>query len=312
MQPPAVGRAALARPWGPWFPTLESKKVSRMGHPARWAELRKRVSAGPQGFLRSSLRIAPFTRYTDGDVSALNPRQSNGIGREMLEYSDCKIDTITIEARYDPAFALWDKAGEIWAEIQSHFPELLLQNGTPAQQLFESPDISAATEVTAFRASCRGVDAEKKVAEVAQTLLQVCSDRLKVAVFTRVGLREIRSQKFVNKDEANSATSSLISAAFTGSLIGDSKISSINCAMKQESRTSGLSVSIRTEERETKATIPWTIRERITVDPSKECVVVFDSDYYTIGATQRETLNMEEWGKQGSRTIKRYWKSVLQ
>jgi hypothetical protein len=150
------------------------------------------------------------------------------------------------------------------------------------------------------------------VAEISQALLQVCSDRLKLAVFTRVGLREIRSHKFVNMDEANSVTTSLLSTAFTGSLIGDSKISSTTCAMKQESRTSGLSVSIRTEERETKVSIPWTVREQITVDPSKECVIVFDSDYYTIGATQRETLDMEEWGKQASRTIKRYWKGVLQ
>lgn len=230
----------------------------------------------------------------------------------MLEYSDCKIDTVTIEARYDPALALWDKAGEIWAEVQSQFPELLLQNGTPAQQLFESQDISAATELAAFRASCRGVDAKKKVAEVSQILLQVCSDRLKLAVFTRVGLREIRSHKFVNMDEANSALSSLMPASLAGSLIEDSRLSSISCATKQESKTSGLSVSIRTEERETRVTVPWAVMERVTVDPSKECLVVFDSDYYTIGTTRRDILNMDEWAKQASRTIKRYWKNVLQ
>jgi hypothetical protein len=230
----------------------------------------------------------------------------------MLDYSDCKIDTVTIEVRYDQALPLWDKAGEVWAEVQSQFPELQLQTGTPAQQAFESFDISAVTELAAFRASCRGVDAEKKAAQVSQKLLQVCADRLKLAVFTRVGLREIRSRKFANLDEANSAVSSLMSPALAGSLVGDSKLSTFTCALKQESKTSGLSASIRTEERETKVQIPWAFRESITADLAKEYVIVVDSDYYTIGTTLRKTLNLEEWAKQGYRTIKRYWKSVLQ
>jgi hypothetical protein len=150
------------------------------------------------------------------------------------------------------------------------------------------------------------------VAQISQKMLLACADRLKLAVFTRVGLREIRSHKFANIDEANSAVSSLVSPAFAGSLVGDSRLSTFTCAFKQESKTSGLSASIRTEERETKATIPWFVRERVTADTSKEYLVVFDCDYYTIGTTLRETLNMEEWAKQASRTIKRYWKSVLQ
>jgi hypothetical protein len=230
----------------------------------------------------------------------------------MLDYSDCKIETVTIELRYDQSLLVWDKVGEIWAEVQTQFPELVLQTGTPTQQAFESFDISATIEMAAFRASCRGVNAEEKVAQVTQKMLQVCADRLKLAVFTRVGLREIRSRKFANMDEANSAVSSLVSPAFAGSLVGDSRLSTFTCALKQESKTNGLSASIRTEERETKVTIPWAFRERITADLSKECLVVVDCDYYTIGTTLRETLNMEEWAKQASRTIKRYWKSVLQ
>ena len=230
----------------------------------------------------------------------------------MPDYSDYKIDVMTIEARYDPALAIWDKAGEIWAEVQSQFPELQFQSAMPTQQVFESNDTTAATELEAFRVSCRGVDAEKRVVAVAQKLLQVCSVRLKIAVFTRIGFRDIRSHLYSNMDEANSAVSPLLPEAFTRGLIDKSKYTAITCSVKQESDTSGLRTSIRTEERETKVTIPWVVRDRISADLTKENVVVFDSDYYTIGTTRRESLNIEEWAKQANRTIKRHWKSVLQ
>ena len=43
----------------------------------------------------------------------------------------------------------------------------------------------------------------------------------------------------------------------------------------------------------------------------KEHVVLIDSDYYTVGAVERDSLNLLEWSRQAERAIKKFWKGVL-
>jgi len=230
----------------------------------------------------------------------------------MPDFDESEIESITVEARYDPAFMLWDRSGEIWSEIHSHFPELAIHTASPAQVALESPGTRAVVEMEAFRVSCRGANAEELVGEIAQKLLQACSDRLRLAVFKRVGLREIRTCKIAKSMESISPFSSLLSPAYTGNLIADSKATAFSCGIRQESETSGLSASVRTEERETKFTVPWEVQSLVPASLPMRNLLVFDSDYYTIGTTRRETLNLEDWTLQARRIIKRYWKKALQ
>ncbi|MGD0787116.1 MAG: hypothetical protein ABR898_03960 [Terracidiphilus sp.] len=229
----------------------------------------------------------------------------------MLDFSDCQVESITIEARYEPEFALWDRAGAVWTEVQAQFPELRVQAAGPSQVVFESLDTRAVIELEAFRASCRGADAERLVAEVSQRMLQVCSDRLKLAVFKRIGLREIRTRSFASTEAAISAVCSLLPQQIAEGLLVGSKFQAINLGVKQEGETSGLSAAVRAEDREMKLTVPWEVRDRVAGGTPKEHLVLFDSDYYTVGTTRRAALNIEEWAKQATRTIKRYWKGVL-
>jgi hypothetical protein len=229
----------------------------------------------------------------------------------MLDHEESKIDTITIELRYDPAFGIWDRAGEIWKRVQAQFPELRFQNAMPLQQIFESADARAMVELEAFRVICRGPDADKKTSEIAQALLNVCSDQLRIAIFTRIGLREVKKHSFASIEEAFSAVNSLLPAALVGKFLTDSTPLGFSFGLRQENKANGLLTSIRTEERERKLAFPWELRDLMSSDPPKEYLAIFDSDYYTIGATKRDALDIEEWARQGMRAIKKYWKSAL-
>jgi hypothetical protein len=147
----------------------------------------------------------------------------------MIDFSDFQIDTATIELRYDPALLLWDKSGAIWTEVLSYFPELRLQTAAPLQQVFESRQTRAVVELEAFRVISRGVDAEPLVVNVAQRMLQVCTDRLGISVFTRIGYREIRGRKFAESEEAVSTVSSLMPTAFDGKLLPGSRALAFTC-----------------------------------------------------------------------------------
>jgi len=229
----------------------------------------------------------------------------------MLDFNSFKTDTATIELRFAPSFLMWDRSGALWTEIQSRFPELKYSNVQPSQQVFESKTLRVMLELESLRVITRGQGADKRVADVSEAIFRLASDKYKISTFTRLGFRDLRSQIFESKEDALSASKPFLPSAMAANLLPDAKIQHFQCAIRQEADNYGLNTSLRVEEREVKVAFPWEVAEYFPTMPPKETVIVLDSDYYTIGTTERDSLNLEEWGKQASRTAKRYWNSVL-
>jgi hypothetical protein len=233
----------------------------------------------------------------------------------MTEYDDFQTEQVTIELRYAAAVLLWDETGKIWSHLQSQIPELKPVTQTPNQQIFESADLRASTELETMRVISRGPKPEIRAAEIAQVMLEVCSKLLKLQVFNRIGLRIIRSRKFATILEATADAQLMLPNRFTTSVRDSAKITALNMGFRQESEVAGLIAGIRAEERETKVNYPWEVSNRIPPEIAskfaKEYVVVVDSDYYTIGTIELESLNIVEWSKQGERFIRKFWKGVL-
>jgi hypothetical protein len=229
----------------------------------------------------------------------------------MIDYEDFDVEYITIELRYDPAFMLWDRSGAIWTQLRSQYPELRNQSATPVQQVFETPQTRATVELEKFFVQCRGSDAEEKSAEVAQAMLEACSEHLRLSILTRIGFREIRTHKFDGPEEALAAAGRAAPSQFAGNLLPSNKPLLFTSGMKQEGEKSGLGTYIKGEEREIKLGFPWELAHRFNNEKIKEYVLSLDSDYYTVGMTPRSALDIGEWAKQASRSIRKHWKTVL-
>ena len=234
-----------------------------------------------------------------------------GCENRMIDLGKFEIETATLELRYDPALALWDRAGEIWADVVTEFPDLRFQNALPQQQIFETRQVRAMVELEAIRVICRGEAAEARMVALSQSLLKACSERLRISVFTRVGLRAIRVLRFSELEKAFSEFSSVIPESFLRSSVPESKPIAFTFTVRHEGTASGLIATLRVEQRETKVNAPWEVRDRVPDSFPNENLVVLDNDYFTIGATRREALSIEDWVRQAERTISRHWKGVF-
>jgi hypothetical protein len=234
----------------------------------------------------------------------------------MPEYDDLQTEQATVELRYPPAVLLWDETGKIWAQLLGQLPELKPVTGVPNQQIFESANLRVSTELEVARVIARGPKPEARAAEIAQILLEVCAKRLKLWTFSRLGLRVIKSKKFATIQDAIAEARFILPERFLGSVRESAKVTALNVGFRQETEIAGLIAGIRVEQREVKMTYPWEISNRVSPELARqfdqENIVAIDSDYYTIGTTPLESLNMVEWSKQGERYIKKFWKDVLQ
>ena len=229
----------------------------------------------------------------------------------MLDFTSFRIETATLELRFAPSFLIWDRSGAVWTEIVSLFPELHYSTVQPNQQVFESRSLRVMIELEALRVVCRGSDADKRVAEVSELILKLAAERFRIPAFTRLGFRDVRAQTFDSKEQAVSASERFLPSALSANLLPDAKTHQFQCGIRQETEAYGLSTSLRVEEREVKVALPWELMNYFPKMPPKEIVLVLDSDYYTVGMTEMASLNIEEWGRQASRTAKRYWNGVL-
>jgi hypothetical protein len=229
----------------------------------------------------------------------------------MIEFDEFEIETVTFEVRYDPALMIWDRAGAIWTNVVSQFPELKWHNAAPTQQIFESRDVRAVVELEAMRVVCRGKDAIKRQVEVANAVLKSCSENLGISTFTRIGFREIRIRKVDTLESALIDLGPIVPTPMLSSFIAGSKPKTVVVSVKHEGEASGLTAGLKLDLRELKVTIPWEFKERLSDAFPKELLLTLDSDYFTVGTTRREAFSVEDWAKQANRTIAKHWKGII-
>jgi hypothetical protein len=233
----------------------------------------------------------------------------------MIDFEDAETESVTIELRYPQALPLWDDSGKIWTRLRDSFPELKLNTAVPQQQIFESAQLRMVVELEAFRVTARNPKAEIRVAEAAQEMLETCSKYLHLSAFSRLGLRSIKVIKAPSSQDATAEALKMLPHHLPDSVAKSSKVMTFNASLRHETETLGLLASIRGEERELKAVFPWEVSYRLTPaltkQMEKEYVIVFDSDYFTVGTTERESLDITEWARQADRYIKKYWQGVL-
>lgn len=233
----------------------------------------------------------------------------------MIDFEAAETEQVTIELRYQPAYTLWDESGKIWTRLRDRFPDLKMNAALPQQQVFESTQLRMAIELEAFRVTARNPKAEVSAAEAAQEMLEICSKYLRLAAFSRVGFRVVRLIAMPTLQEATTKALELLPNHLPEPIAETASVKAFNALLRHETDSQGLLASVRGEERRIQINLPWEMSPRLSSALTKqlenEYVIIFDSDYYTVGTTERESLNIKEWARLADRYIRRYWKGVL-
>lgn len=191
----------------------------------------------------------------------------------------------------------------------SKYPDLTHVTAAPNQQVFDMDTVQLTLETGLLKVVGRGQDALEQVTTIAGSFYSVVVQHLNLSSFTRAGFRLITSKAFANSEEAMAFAHdvglvSLDAPKALGKKVGFSTIH------RFETETSGLWANARVEEKTLNIGIPWDGRSLLQPVKSKKMVLFVDTDYYTVGLIDRETLDVATWLGQANRVIRRYWENL--
>ena len=121
---------------------------------------------------------------------------------------------MTFEMRYDEAFLLWDRSGELWNASRTLFNRLKVNQAVPNQTTFIADDryiLNVMINRTAVT-DHRPTGSSEKIAETIATFANLVSQTLDLSVLNRVGTRYQFSMKCKTVEEARARAAEAIPA----------------------------------------------------------------------------------------------------
>lgn len=225
-----------------------------------------------------------------------------------LDLSQLKLCRAVIEIRYDNAYTLWDRAGLIWSKACSIWAGLKTIKAEPNTTTFilnERFELSVSID-KAHLIDAKPSSSLKEFMENAELFVNLVSDSLDIAQFTRLGFRLIYSKVFPDKI---TAANTLISSKML--IIPEGKHFNIEgkpllpkYSLTWEGESTGVRVTLVAQEKKVDLDVPLGIEEFSPVHIKKH-EVIYDIDYYTMKSVSKGQLNVTEWISQAYHLIKR-------
>src|SRR5271165_73386 len=127
-----------------------------------------------------------------------------------LTIDDFKPFSVTCELRYQNAYLLYDRTGQILEDLRTHFSDLEVSNASPAQTAFTAEEGSFTLELTACRVTTPSAEkGGERFAKHCKTFFEVVATQLEINVYKRIGLRYIARRDYKDEDEAKTAVAAL-------------------------------------------------------------------------------------------------------
>jgi hypothetical protein len=231
-----------------------------------------------------------------------------------LDINGFLLESITMEIRFGDALLMWDRSGDLWAEVSKKLPGLKLQTADPRmQQFYLNDDFELIAELKrAVVSQFRPGEDVARFGEVATVLFDQIAKSLAIVDYSRVGFRALYWKETKDPTEALELMTSAGVCLPPGHthMLKDMQHTELEMRSQYESKTYGLNLAIRTQARTPAFNIPIGARHAITAKTDKSFGVQQDFDYYTCGITASEQLRPKVWidqalkaGKRGLRAL---------
>ena len=224
-----------------------------------------------------------------------------------MKLDDFKIESITIEARYENAYAMWDAAGSCTKAISKIWPGTTLKKAEPGEVALESSGLRVLTGLSTSHIIFRQPKGFEQHAEAISQTFQQWNRILEISEYTRLGCRVIYEKTYETPELANEAILNLGLINFP-----TKKIFNIETTNNQNSfdvryilgdNRSGAAVRVypnsTTVDIDTRGTMPELDRKH-----TKHTLSI-DIDRYTKQAIPAEAFKVTEWLKGTAHLIRR-------
>jgi hypothetical protein len=226
-----------------------------------------------------------------------------------MEIAHLSLRSLIWELRYRPAFALWDRAGAIWAQAVERWPALTMRQVAPNQTSFVM-DNRIELGVHLDRSFVSAAGSKLSLEE----LLPYCAyltdnvlPTLHVDTILRVGFKATFLKEYQTMDAAVSDfLSTGIIKNITGKhfgIEGSIRVPAVNLRLEDEYR--GCQIAFLIRERTLKIDMPFIGEEDITPSSRDHLELVFECDYYTKGTMSVGQMRARHWVEEALQVIRR-------
>ena len=230
-----------------------------------------------------------------------------------LRIDDFKLLTLTCELRYKNAYLIFDRTGQILAELREHFSDIEVSAASPQQTSFTSEEGTFVLELGACRFTVARADKGGEVfARQCKVYFETIMRHLDVSVLTRIGLRHIARKEFKSLEDSKSALAALGLAGLNPTKRFNSSDSPTEVLFRWEDSQIGAFLRLKAETTEIKMNVPLELRDTVQPVEKKITGLTLDIDYYTAAAVQREQWEPEEWVHQKYRIIRKEADSIME
>lgn len=232
-----------------------------------------------------------------------------------LELSSFEFESIIFEARYSHAYLHWDRAGAIWTEANSKWPNLKMASVDPTKTAFTLPEGYLLT-ITLENMVCAAYHQDKDLdgyIDVLKDFVELTTRYLEISDFSRIGLRLTYFKEYPDQEAASKALlSTNLLRLPEGKQFGiDGNATHPEYAIRWESKNRGATVRIKAEGRKLDFEAPLNIKELKSVSILKNGLTV-DVDYYTLATVSVGQFRAEDWVNNSQHLIKRGIGSFLE
>lgn len=213
--------------------------------------------------------------------------------------------------RYDEAFLLWDRSGELWSSARTLFSRLKMNQAVPNQTTFIADDryvlnvMINRTGVTDYRPS----GSSEKIAETIATFADLVAKTLELSVLTRVGTRYQYSMKCKTIEEARAKAAEAIPAFATGPRLFNIEPTSCGPSMKIEGDDGELAfvAQLYAQEKKYEFNPPPDVSEASGLERTEQSTfeLVLDFDFSTKKPIPVSAFNAHSWLVGASKSISR-------
>lgn len=208
---------------------------------------------------------------------------------------------VTLELRFDEAYALWDKAGALWGAMRRHFKTMKSAQVTPNQTTFNA-DGRFALVVSLDRA----IITDHKPSGGASSTIDAMSnfvgtvfEHLRVPVLNRVGTRTAFVMKCKSPDEGRQKLAQMLPLNFGGATLFNIKPERISPHLKIDVSDGelGYTAQVYVSERKYDFEPPAEIVAAISLEPVHQTIseLTFDVDIFTVEPMPTESFDVRTW-----------------
>lgn len=229
-----------------------------------------------------------------------------------LSITDLDLASTVCEVRYDFAFLIFDRTGSICLESNEHYPDLKMNQASPASTSFTTKEYLFAVEQAASRVYLQKSRHDpKEFGEYSSPFFELVFRQLEIRVLTRIGLRQVYFKTFPDSDDAINVVKGLkLQHPATDNSFGLSTTAQEGI-FRWETDDLGVMFHVVGVPGNTAMAMSDVLQIEEGYGKKYKSAIIFDVDYYTIAPTLRTQWGPQEWIAQSSHLIKKGIRNFL-